>query len=85
MSRPVLRTVKFDQRSSVAVIPELLWTGRVPLSAAVAQHVTSHGKLKRGEWFVSTDIDGSGGHLFFRGRTETLTFTVEGKPWKPTS
>jgi hypothetical protein len=79
------REVKFDQRSSVAVIPPLLWSGNTPLTQAVAAHVTVHGRLKRGEWFVSVDLDGSGGHLFFRGRTEILPFTVEEKPWKPTS
>jgi hypothetical protein len=76
--RPILN-VHFDQSSSIAIIPDMTWTGLMPLAVAVAHHVTTTTRLKRGEWFVNTDPDNSGGHLFFRGRKAILTFTVEGK------
>lgn len=82
MNRPAVRTVKFDQASSIAIIPDMLWSGTVALDVAVAAHVSSTARrLKRGEWFVAVDPDNRGGHLFFRGRKTILKFTVEGKPW----
>ena len=79
--RHPVRTVKFDQSSSLAILPEMLWSGAVPLNVAIAQHVTINARFKRGEWFIHVDPDQSGGHLFFRGRKTVLKFTVEGKPW----
>lgn len=70
------RTVVFDRTATIVILPDLLWTGVIPLATVVAQHVTMHGRLKRGEWFVHTDTEQRGGHLFFRGRSAVVTFTV---------
>ena len=79
--RPAIRQVTFDQTSTIAVVPQMLWSGLIPLAVAVAQHVTTTTRLKRGEWFVYVTPDNSGGHLFFRGRKTVLKFTVEGNRW----
>lgn len=71
-------TVKFDQTSSIALVPDLYLSGNTPPVHAIASHLTRRvRKLRPGKWFVQLTHDQRAGYIGFHASDDQIPFTIE--------